>query len=334
MEVFLYEQATCGGEVLPPAVAVEGLGMFKTLLEGFERLGPVRTFVAPWIPYFPSYPRAENWKTAFQSCLEKADAALLVAPESGLALCSLTRELEAAGCGNLGSSSKALEITSDKYETYKRLGGLSPATEVFRGSTGLDYPLVAKPRSGVSGEGIYMVEDAAGLAGVPEGYLLQEYVAGAPCSASLLIGEEVLVLSYNTQELEGFSYMGAKLPLALECEEVIRAVERVKGLFGYVGVDFVHADGRARIIEINARPTTPIIALGEVLGCSAAELILGNYRSEGFPLLRATKKVHLRKSNGEGGYASLGGYCIELEEVHEDIDPRHWRGQYQEARPG
>lgn len=328
MEVFLFEQATCGGEELPPGVAVEGLGMFKTLLEGFERLGPVHTFVAPWIPYFQAYPRAEDWKEAFQACLEKAEAALLIAPESGLALCSLTRELEAAGCGNLGSSSKALEITSDKYETYKRLRDLSPRTEVFRGSTRLDYPLVAKPRSGVSGEGIYMVRGPADLAGVPEGYLLQEYVEGQPCSASLLVGDEVRVLSYNTQELEGFSYKGAKLPLALECEEVIRAVERVKGLFGYVGVDFVYADGKAHIIEINARPTTPIIALGEVLGCSAAELILRNYQGAELPTLRARKKVHLRKSVGEGGYASLGGVSILLEEIHEDIDLRHRRGQY------
>lgn len=179
-----------------------------------------------------------------------------------------------------------------------------------------------------------MVENAAELAGVPGGYLLQEYVAGAPCSASLLVGDEVRVLSYNTQELDGFAYKGAKLPLDMECEEVLRAAERVKGLFGYVGVDFVYAEGRARIIEINARPTTPIIALGEVLGCSAAELILRNYRREAMPPLRTRKKVHLRKSNGAGGYASLGGVSIMMEEVHEDIDPRHRRGQYQEARPG
>ena len=169
MEVFLYEQATCGGEVLPPGVAVEGLGMFKTLLEGFERLGPVRTFVAPWIPYFASYPRAENWKTAFQSCLEKAEAAILIAPESGLALCSLTRELERAGCGNLGSSSKALEITSDKYETYKRLRDLS-LRRGLRGSTAWITRWWRSP--GPGSRGGYMVENAR--AGGVRGYLLQE----------------------------------------------------------------------------------------------------------------------------------------------------------------
>jgi hypothetical protein len=145
-------------------------------------------------------------------------------------------------------------------------------------------------------------------------------------SASLLVGDEIKVLSINTQEINDFVYMGAKIPVQMEnCEEIFKAVERIKGLFGYVGVDFV-LDERISIIEINSRPTTPIIALNDIFGFNIAELILRNYYREKIPEFKSMKKVHLKKvktnfTRAKNSIVSFKNYSILVEELHEDINP-------------
>jgi len=305
--VFLYEHATCTVDELPPAIAVEGLAMFKTLYKGFER--PV------------SFYRHPHYLEAFQEHLDISEFALAIAPETGMELYRLTRLIEGSQCKNLGSSSKAVRLTSDKLHTYRRLGDLSPVTEVYRGSTTLEPPLIAKPRDGVSGEGIMLVKDERELERIPAGYLVQEYVPGKPMSASMLIGDEPRILSINTQELNGFQYTGAKLPVELErTEELIEGVAKVPGLFGYVGVDFVLNDERTVIIEINPRPTTPIIGLNYAFDINISELILRNYDQGSVPPCKPRRKVHIRKKRSSTGFISYKGRSICVEEIDEDTD--------------
>lgn len=311
----MFEYATCGAfEELEPSITVEGLGMFKTLLNGFES---VSTFIDRRIPYFEKYPRATDYRERFGQYVEEADFCLLIAPEIGNLLFNLTEEVEKNGCPNLGSSSKAVLETTDKYATYKRLKAFMPKTEIFSGKTRLKFPLVAKPRDGVSCEGIFLIRNEEDLHRVPEDYLLQEYIEGKACSASLLIGDDIHVLSINTQEINDFEYTGAKIPFPLEnVEDILRAAERIKGLFGYVGVDFVLND-KVNIIEINPRPTTPIIALNDVYGFNISKLILQNYYGEKIPQFPPRKKVHLKKEKkpSENSFVSFGGYSISLEEI-------------------
>ncbi len=323
MKVFLFEYATCGAySELEPSITVEGLGMFKTLLEGFK---DVITFVDKRIP-LQGYPRVSNHLEMFSECLEKADAALIIAPEPDMEYYKLVSELEKAGCGNLGSSSEGVRDTTDKYETFKKLKGVrTPKTWIHSGGAVGTFPLVAKPRDGVSCTGIFLVKDENDLEKVPEGYLLQEYIRGKPYSASIMVGDETRILSINTQEIEDFAYRGAVVPAPIELtadeeEQLLKTVECFRGLNGYVGIDFVYDDGIV-VIEVNARPTTPIIAMEMAYGINVAELILKNHRHEGIPEFKPRRGVIMKKhcspvnQNSGEVFAEFGGCSISLEEL-------------------
>ena len=345
MNIFLFEYATCGAfRELEPSITVEGLAMFKTLLEGFnspENHIQVSTFIDKRIDAFQGYPRIESGtqNDLFSKYLDDSDLFLGIAPESDFELYNMTKEAERHSTVNLGSSSKAVKITSDKYETYKKLKKIRrPKTEVFNVKTSLDFPVVAKPRTGVSGEGIFLIKNETDLISARNlnNYLLQEYIKGKPCSASLLIGDEPKILSINTQEIDGFAYKGAKIPAKIplkpgDYEPLYQAAEKIKGLFGYIGIDFVYEDsGDISIIEINARPTTPIIAFKDVYGFNISKLIIDNYYKEnipGFTAKRTERTVVRTVAIKKGlqtekikGHVSFKGHSIILEEIDEDID--------------
>jgi hypothetical protein len=325
-KVFLYEYATCGSlHEVPAAMAIEGLGMFKALLRGFEACCRVNTFIDPSLALFPGYPRAGYSPEAFEERLAESDYALLIAPESSFELYRLTKTLEKSGCSNLGSSSRAVRATTDKYETYKKIRHLSPRTEVFKGSTGLSFPLVAKPRDGVSGEGIFLVSGEDDLAKVPRGYLLQEYVEGMAMSAGFLVGDEIKLLSINTQELRNFSYYGSRLPVeGINPEPLFRALEKIRGLHGYVGVDFVLGE-ELKVIEINPRPTTPIVAFHRAYGINLAELLLRNHLGETLPKPRRRRRVYLQKvaRRVANSYISFKEYSLLLRDLDAGTDLGH-----------
>jgi hypothetical protein len=330
-KVFLYEYATCGSmSRVSPSMAVEGLGMFKALLEGFEAKHEVSTFIDPSLPFFRRYPRGTFDPEAFTTHLEESEYCLLIAPETGLELHRLTRALEDSGCANLGSSSNAVFETTDKYLTYRRIKDLSPKTWLFKGGSTPPLPLVAKPRDGVSGEGVFLVETQEDFEMVPRGHLLQELVQGRAMSASLLVGDEVKLLSVNTQESENFRYRGARLPIGgVDTDLIYEAASRIKGLFGYVGVDFILGE-ELKIIEINPRPTTPIIALGYALGINIAELILKNYNRETLPDFKPRKRVWMMKLRGTypDSYISHRGHSILIRDLNEDTDLRYRRSEH------
>lgn len=314
MSVFLFEYATCGAfPELEPSITVEGMGMFKALEQGFE---DVRTFIDARIPGFDNFPKVKKYEELFFDFLEDAEFFLVIAPESDGELYRLTKEAEEAGGANLGSSPDAIETASDKLATHEALRGLeTPKTEEFSGTTTRDFPLIAKPRDGVSCEGVSLVRNEEELKNVPEGYLLQEYVEGTPASATLLVGSDVRILSLNTQEIDDFVYKGARIPLEkeIETEEIIKAAERIKGLHGLVGVDFVLND-KINIIEINPRPTTPIIALNEVYGFNISQLVFDNYYKERISEFKPKKNVMLKKGpKKQNSFVSFGPYSIWIE---------------------
>lgn len=329
--IFLYEYATCGSiDEIPPPIALEGLGMFKALEQGFSSHHKVSTFVDPCLNFFPDYPRISFSHDVFLNYLENSDECLLIAPESENILYRLTDILEDTDCANLGSTSKGVKETTDKYATYKRLGDLSPKTEIFEGTTRLSFPLVAKPRDGVSGEGIFLVKNEKELAGVPNGYLLQEYIPGKPMSAGFIIGDETTLLSLHTQELQGFTYKGAKLPVeGIDPEPLFQAVEKIKGLHGYVGVDFI-LGSEIKVIEINPRPTTPIVAFKRALGVNLGDVLLRNY--QGRPLPKPSRKTPTQiiklRGNVKDSFISFRGYCMVMRDWNADYHLGHRRGQH------
>jgi hypothetical protein len=312
MKLFLFEFATCG-EKIDDSIAVEGLAMFKSLYYGFKYFFDIHSFVRGEYSQIFSLP-AGNWNR-IEEWLENSDLFLIIAPEDDGLLYSLTKVGEKYAY-NLGSSTNAIEITSDKWKLYKKLKGKVNVPETSKKP--LNQPFIVKPRVSCGGEGIGMSKD------VPEGYIAQEYIEGINLSVSFIVGDEIIPISVNEQVLAGFRYEGAIVPARLDAagmndviDEAVAAVERIKGLNGYVGVDVVHAEV-PYVIEVNARVTTPSVAFDKVYGMSVAEMI---YRSLFERLNTPDSFIRYRIVKAKGGmenvFAQAGDYSIVLSEYYE-----------------
>ena len=269
MNLFLFEYATCGSKI-PDSIAVEGLAMFKTLFRGLSKYYRILSFVREDFCKELGLPAGKI--EDLELWLEKCDAFLIVAPEDDLTLLKLTKTAEKY-CENLGSSSKAISITSDKWRLYKKLKNkvFMPKTSKKR----FEGSFIIKPRISCGGEGITFSNS------VPKDYIAQEYIKGKNLSVSLILDDEIRIASVNEQIIENFRYKGAVVParidneIALEvCNAAIDAVEAIKGLKGYVGVDIVYAD-QAYVIEVNARITTPIVTFEKAYGVNVADMMKG-----------------------------------------------------------
>lgn len=216
---------------------------------------------------------------------QDTDSTILIAPETMGVLADLTRTLEVAGVRLLGSSDGAVSLTGDKPALAAHLldrGIETPRCRVVRPRDGLPrdavYPAVLKPVDGAGTIDTFLVEGPEDL---PEAArelsraILQPYVVGAPMSAIFLVDtkDRAWPLAIGTQDvaLRGgrFEYRGGRLPAEGPTEPgpLRSAVESVRGLRGFVGVDYLWDDRtrRATVLEINPRPTTSIVGIVRLL---------------------------------------------------------------------
>ncbi|WP_456468401.1 ATP-grasp domain-containing protein [Archaeoglobus sp.] len=302
MKLFLFEFATCG-ERIDDSIAVEGLAMFKAACEGFKKYYKIHSFVRQ--EYSDLFDLPAGDLNLLEDYLSESDAFLIVAPEDESLLLELTKIGEKYA-QNLGSSSKAISVVSDKWKLYRKLRGKVQIPETSKKP--LDCMFIIKPRVSCAGEGI-----SFGSCTVPEGYIAQEYVDGKNLSVSVIVGEdEVRVVSVNEQLLDGFKYAGAVLPARIEekaarevREEALKAVECIDGLNGYVGVDVVHSD-QPYVIEINARLTTPVSAFERAYGISVADMLNGDEP-------RFARRQIIRKGIGFSDcFVKSGDYCLQI----------------------
>lgn len=118
-----------GGRRLPPGLLREAHAILSGALADFSALAGVRllTLRRPGLALHLPAPHEERvveparFAAAFRSAVRDADAALVVAPEADGALLRLTRQVEASGVFNLGSTSSAVRTASDKWRTYRAL---------------------------------------------------------------------------------------------------------------------------------------------------------------------------------------------------------------------
>lgn len=309
MRVLLVEYATGGGLVGGPAedgLLAEGMAMLTALLADFAAVEGCElvTFAdrrlgsAAMGRLQAEAPRARveavepgGLTAAVETWVEWADAALIVAPESGGVLASLTAVVEGAGKQNLGSSSRGVRLAGDKLLCAERLQAAGIPVPPFRpvapGDSlppeGWPLPVVVKPRDGCGAEEVRVLRRPAEWGG-GAGHMVQAHVPGVHASASLLVsGGRAVGLSLNGQRmhLEGdrYRYEGGRVPLlhplggralAVACA----AAEAIPGLGGYVGVDLVLADREAYVIEVNPRVTTAYVGLRRVYPANLAAAIL------------------------------------------------------------
>ncbi len=145
----------------------------------------------------------------------------------------------------------------DKLKFYRTLekAGI-PHPELVDSSEG---KTISKPRFGGGGEEVELTDK------IKDGFILQRFIDGIPCSVSLIVSDEAIPIACNLilagwkeMNASGFRYSGNVTPLDVSIEkrqELERiAVETVElfDLRGSVGVDFVLAD-KPYVLEINPR---------------------------------------------------------------------------------
>jgi predicted ATP-grasp superfamily ATP-dependent carboligase len=290
MHLFVYEFTSAAAPAGPKASSLrtEGRAMLAALLEDFSRIpGVVADAILgaasdAILPAGVAVHRTEtqNEETLFRRLASAADGTLVIAPEIDGVLADRLRLVEEAGGRLLGPTSAAARLTGDKLllaEHLRQRGVPTPAT-VRRSQTAPSFPSVCKPRLGAGSQEIYLIRNEdewrKAAAVLPSDGIVQLFVPGVAASVAFLIGPGLrLALPAAAQHLSTdgrFRYLGGSLPLPAPLAEratriAARAVDSVKGLRGYVGVDVVlgpAADGGDDfVIEINARLTTSYIGL-------------------------------------------------------------------------
>jgi predicted ATP-grasp superfamily ATP-dependent carboligase len=314
MKIVVHESITAGGldgSSVTEALLAEGRMMLEALLADLLDLEEHQLAVQVdrrYLPELRAHPRLQivesgnRYHQCFAQMVEEADAAFLIAPETGGLLEAITRMVEGSGKLVLGSSAAGITAAGDKMLTYQLLKGydiptprtlgLRPADDPTSVGQELGYPVVVKPIDGVGCHSVFIARRQSELERtiavarqeVRDATLIaQAYIAGVAASVSLLTdGSRSCPLALNLQEIRGrrrLRYHGGRVPfdhplrtLAFRrAEEVVRAIP---GLKGYVGIDLVLTDHDAVVIEVNPRLTTAYVGVRKVLQQNPAALIL------------------------------------------------------------
>src|SRR5882672_2280409 len=229
MTIVLLEHFTSVAARRPDAaLRAEGGAMRDALADDLQRLPGVTLDLVE---------RRHGRAGSFRERLRRADAALVIAPETGGVLERLSRAVEVQGRVLLGSSSRVSRLAGDKLATARLLASAgipTPATETipFRGAAdrlaGRTLPFVLKPRDGCGGRGVVLVRrrrhQAAAIAAVRRAtrgadLLVQEYLLGEDASVSVIASDSggtpaLLSLGLNRQSVRRgrrFEYSGGQV---------------------------------------------------------------------------------------------------------------------------
>ena len=164
-----------------------------------------------------------------------------------------------------------------------------------------NFKLIVKPLNGVDCQDIVLISDISDIAKIKDIYpvnseiLVQEFIHGENVSVSLISdGDIAIPISLNKQYLEinkeNQRYCGGELPYnhPLKVETFLiakKAVESIKGLKGFLGVDLIIRDSETYddlnnindsifLLEINSRFTTPYVGLSKIAKFNIGKTII------------------------------------------------------------
>jgi predicted ATP-grasp superfamily ATP-dependent carboligase len=236
------------------------------------------------------------------------DAVYVIAPESGQVLQKLVEIVEARGGSSLNCQIDAIKKASNKMticEVLEKSGLRFPETvtmsfledlsHIKRIVSELGFPVVFKPIDGVGCSGLSVVRDATQIAAAVEKimrgssnefFIAQKLIKGVSASVSLIsTGEKALPITLNKQMVTlapphlQSRYNGGIVPFTHSLEkEALKAaqmaVNSLKGLKGYVGVDMILAKDGPVVMEVNPRLTTSYIGLRKVINFNPAQALI------------------------------------------------------------
>jgi tyramine---L-glutamate ligase len=294
MQIFVCEWTACEPGA-PASLRREGWAMLWAVLHDLQKSRQVEmiTLVHESFPHEPPgqtlrFQTSAEEDDLFRDVASSAEATLVIAPETAGILDTRCGWVESAGGRLLGPGAAARRTTASKCllaALWDKHGVPTPPILFLGEQTPhvLEFPIVVKPDDGAGSQATFLVHskeelDAAWRNGPRESpgttFLAQRFVPGQAASIAFLMGPRACIpLVGAAQRLSDdnrLRYLGGSLPLPSPLEKRAavlgrRAVQRVEGLRGFVGVDLVlgdAADGSLDYaIEINPRLTTSYIGL-------------------------------------------------------------------------
>jgi predicted ATP-grasp superfamily ATP-dependent carboligase len=278
MKILVAEYALAVG--MGGACELEGRAMLSTLAGSFERSGHEVVYPTSGPTIGAGKPILLKRPEEFGQILRSTtvDAGLLIAPDE---MQPKFLEILEKNTVNLGCSPAAASLCTDKLlctQTLKENG--IPVAEIIAGPEPCEkgcHRYVVKPRTGCGSENVRI---SSFVKAGPDD-IVTRYYEGLHLSASFIVGMRFLPLTINRQLIEfqgdSISYNGSQVPYntprAAEIWETAQKAAGVLGLHGYAGIDFVVGD-LARVVDVNARPTTSIIGIVRVMKEEIGELML------------------------------------------------------------
>ena len=302
MRLFVCEYITGGGlrrQPLPPALLRDGQAMFAALYAQLQLVSGLHTFTTcddrlPAVPGAIPITESTDVLALWRRCLQDADAAWIIAPESDGILLRLRNMTDDAGCFFIGCDARSIELCGSKRRMADYFAGhgitcietVSPSDPLPRNDGGW----IVKPDDGAGCEETWyfatprQIQDWKNLCQDKHRFIVQPYVDGIQASLSVLYGDNRCeILACNEQCIEfranEVRHTGVRVgalndrigALAGFAEATGKALP---GLHGYVGLDLILTDGGPVLAEINPRLTTSYAGLAGVLDCNPAEMIL------------------------------------------------------------
>ncbi len=297
MRVFLCEYVTAGGlrsGSLPASLAREGRLMRDALARDLLDLAGVTLSMThddrlPPPSVGESAPVTEGvdpWPL-WRRLASEADAAWVVAPETGGLLERLVGLCASAGATIVGPDLAAIRIAASKRATAERLAthgvAVAPVWRPDGVPPGEAGPFVSKPDDGAGCDATRLWTRAPSPADLPVAAVIQRYVPGEAASLTVLRRDgTTFLLAANRQRIavhdgalqfDGLDVAAFEDPdgrLAALAREVGCALPGLDGLFG---IDIVLGEAGPVVIEVNPRLTTAYAGLRDALGLNPAALV-------------------------------------------------------------
>jgi tyramine---L-glutamate ligase len=247
---------------------------------------------------------ATNWCEQWLKLASRADATVLIAPETDQVLLQLCKWLREQGICVLASDATFLSATSDKLATAHFLTKTNcghPETTTLRewstksssrlAQFGSDHGWVIKSRDGAGCDSVHRVRNISDLdellAKKPDldAWIVQRWIDGIAGSVSVLCGpNDQVVLPACLQRIDSrgeVRYEGGAAPWTgvnrvSMTDFAKRTLAAMPGnSLGWIGIDWVFTSDKELIpIEINPRLTTSIVGLQHLFSNSLAEAMI------------------------------------------------------------
>ncbi len=320
----MFEFITGGGlagRPLPASLLREGTLMFDALLRDAQDIAgaEVLTLRDKRLPALAdrslsaiTVGRAEDFDGCFDTALERADAVIVVAPETSGVLAALSGRVEARGRLLLGCSAAACRIAASKSRTADHLAAAGIAVlphytnaETLPAQRGR---WLIKPDDGAGCDGLLCLDDhgaaARALRAAGPDHIAQPWMAGEARSMNLLCADgEAVLLSLNRQYLQ---HDGNRVSLAalgvgelrddngVHAHLASRIAAALPGLLGHVGVDMLQTADGPVVVEVNPRLSTSACALRDTIGYNLLAATLAAARGQPLPRPRSgLKSMHI-----------------------------------------